>query len=304
MSTSSFSGHETFPFRYGWLKKGVCAVHQNPSFFSSDRAMVELGVGKNMVNSIRYWCSSTGLIESEKQENGARAGYAPSEIGERLFLNNGFDPFFEDSATLWLTHWQIASNAEQCTTWYWLFNHWHAVEFTKEQMFSEIQKWLEKKNEKPANEKTLGRDIDVCVRTYVHSRHGKAAISEDTFDCPLTELNLVTELEDGKTYQFQRGTQKTLPNEIFLYALSEFWRKEETKANSVNLEKIVYDAGSPGKIFKLDEETVVRRLEEITELSDGAFRYDETAGIKQVYRQKEIESILWLNHYYQKQTRK
>lgn len=304
MLTVSFSGHETFPFRYGWLKKGINALESNPTFFSSaDDAMIELGVGKNMVNSIKYWCSAAGLIDSEKL-NLARGSYAPTQLAESLFLESGFDPYFEDSATLWLIHWQIASNVEQCTTWHWLFNHWHAVEFTKEQIFSEIQKWLEKQRLRPASDNTLSRDIDVCIRTYVHSRNGKGAISEDSLDCPLTELDLVTELEDGKTYQFKRGEQKTLPNEIFLFALAEYWHKNDIQNNSVNLEKVMYDAGSPGKIFKLDEETVIRRLEEITELSDGAFRYDETAANKQIFRHKEIEPFLWLNHYYQKQLQK
>ncbi len=94
MFTVSFSGHETFPFRYGWLKKGVNALSDNPTFFSTDRAMVELGVGKNMVNSIKYWCSAAGLIESEKL-NLTRGSYAPTEIDEALFLENGFDPYFE-----------------------------------------------------------------------------------------------------------------------------------------------------------------------------------------------------------------
>lgn len=152
MLTVSFSGHETFPFRYGWLKKGVSALSHNPTFFSTDRAMVELGVGKNMVNSIKYWCSASGLIEPEKS-NVARGNYALTEIAKELVLESGFDPYFEDLATLWLIHWQIASNAEQCTTWYWLFNQWHAVEFTKEQVFSEIQKWLEKQRLKPASDK-------------------------------------------------------------------------------------------------------------------------------------------------------
>lgn len=299
MFTVSFSGHETFPFRYGWLKKGVNAVRRNPNFFSTERAMIELGVGKNMVNSIRHWCLAAGLVESEKL-NLARGNYVPTTLAEALVLENGFDPYFEDLATLWLIHWQIASNAEQCTTWYWLFNQWHGVEFTKEQVFSEIQKWLERGRLKPASENTLSRDIDVCIRTYVHSRHGKGAISEDSLDCPLNELNLITELADGKTFQFRRGEQTTLPNEIFLFALADYWRKNEIKTNSVNLEKIVYDPASPGKIFKLDEETVVRRLEEITELSDGAFRYDETAGSKQVYRRREIEPFVWLELYYQK----
>ena len=52
----SFSGHETFPFRYPWLKKGFDAVRENPGVFSCDDAITTLGVGKNMVSSIRHWC--------------------------------------------------------------------------------------------------------------------------------------------------------------------------------------------------------------------------------------------------------
>lgn len=282
------------------MKKGVSALSRNPTVFSTDRAMVELGVGKNMVHSIRHWCGVTGLTGFEGP-NSARGAYAPTTFGKALVLENGFDPYFEDVASLWLIHWQIASNVEQCTTWYWLFNQWHGVEFTKEQIFSEIQKWLEKQRLKPASDKTLSRDIDVCIRTYVHSRHFKSGVMEDTLDCPLSELDLVTELGDGKTYQFQRGEQKTLPNAIFIFALLEYWRKIATKTNSVNIEKVIYDPGSPGKIFKLDEESVVRRLEEIAELSEGEFRYDETAGNKQIYRKGEMDPFSWIERYYQNQ---
>jgi hypothetical protein len=69
----AFSGHETFPFRYAWLKKGVDAVIQNPSVFSDDRAMIVLGVGKNMVHSIRHWCWAARLIE---EETNSRSNYA------------------------------------------------------------------------------------------------------------------------------------------------------------------------------------------------------------------------------------
>ena len=42
----AFSGHETFVFRYGWLKKAVDAVAGRADAFSSDEVMVDLGVGK------------------------------------------------------------------------------------------------------------------------------------------------------------------------------------------------------------------------------------------------------------------
>ena len=59
----SFSGHQTFPFRYTWLKKGVDAVGKNANIFTDDEASVNLGVGKNMVQSIRHWCLTTKLIK-------------------------------------------------------------------------------------------------------------------------------------------------------------------------------------------------------------------------------------------------
>lgn len=66
-----FSGHETFVCRYPWLPKAVRAVSENSEIFSDeDEAMVTLGVGKNMVRSIRFWADSLGVIEgkSEKDE--------------------------------------------------------------------------------------------------------------------------------------------------------------------------------------------------------------------------------------------
>jgi hypothetical protein len=294
-----FGGHETFPFRYGWLKKGVDAVSRHNAFFSSDRAMIGLGVGKNMVKSIKHWCLATNLIQPESSGKSARTNYAPTQLGKAVVAEVGFDPYFEDPATLWLLHWQLAANSRQSTTWFWLFNHWHGVEFTKDQVFAEIQKWLHQNAAKAASESQLKRDIDCCLRCYVHSQQGKTAVSEESFDCPLTELSLIAELQDGKTYQFRRGEQSTLPVEVFLYALTEFWQNQGAATNSMALSRIVSDVGSPGKIFKIDEDSLVRRLEEIEVASDGVFSYGESANVKQIYRRREVLPFAWLDKYYQ-----
>jgi hypothetical protein len=55
----SFSGHETFALRAAWLKKGIDGLERYPDIFSREDALVELGVGKNMVRSIRHWCLAT-----------------------------------------------------------------------------------------------------------------------------------------------------------------------------------------------------------------------------------------------------
>jgi len=80
-----FSGHQTFVFRYGWLEKGVRGVAQCPTLFSEDDALVRLGVGKNMVDSIRHWCQVTQLVETDSEVKGNTGRHLRlTDIGRRV----------------------------------------------------------------------------------------------------------------------------------------------------------------------------------------------------------------------------
>jgi hypothetical protein len=105
----SFSGHETFPFRYPWLKKGFDAVREDPFVFLRDHAIITLGVGKNMVRSIRHWCLTAGVLAESRHGGGA---LQPTELGTLLLADEGLDPYLEDPATLWILHWQITSKRQ------------------------------------------------------------------------------------------------------------------------------------------------------------------------------------------------
>jgi hypothetical protein len=87
-----FARHETFHPWFGWLKKGFDAATQDPEVFLREDAPVRLGVGKNMVNAIRYWCNTFKVLPDN----------ASSDNGDRLLKDDGWDPFSEDPATLWL----------------------------------------------------------------------------------------------------------------------------------------------------------------------------------------------------------
>lgn len=47
-----------------WLKKGYDFVRSGKSF-NDETAVVDLGVGKNMVASIKFWLKSFGIIDEE-----------------------------------------------------------------------------------------------------------------------------------------------------------------------------------------------------------------------------------------------
>jgi len=298
MISFSFSGHETFSLRHGWLKKGIDGVSLKSDFLSADDAMIQLGVGRNMVQSIRHWCLATKILQQSEK----RGELVPTDLGKSIFSD--FDPYLEDSATLWLLHWHLATNPSYSTTWFWMFNHCTHAEFNKDRIAFEIQSWLEKQgNKKPVSENTLKRDIDCFLRTYIASRQTKTTVSEDSLDCPLTDLRLITELDDGKTYQFNRGSHDSLPDEIFVYTLAEFWRMKD-RPESIALSKMMSEVGSPAPVFKLDENSIVQRLEKIETISGGAFAYDETAGLKQIYRRGDIDLTRLLEKCYRKKAKK
>ena len=299
LTNPSFSGHQTFPFRYTWLKKGVDAVTEDPTIFSSEDASVTLGVGKNMVSSIRHWCSVARLIKADSHQHGR---LARTPLGESIFDDkDGFDPYLDDPATLWLIHWQISTNINQATAWYWAFNILRKNQFAANTFKKELSEWTQqqKKSMRPVSDNTLQRDVNCFIRTYCHSRHNaNVAVAEETFDCPLVELNLIAELPEGDGYEFQRGEKETLPIEIVVATLVAFWDTSFSERDTMPFRDLMYAPLSPGRVFRLDEDTMTLYLERLEHLTDGALRYDETADLKQVYRGADLNPMEFLERYY------
>ncbi len=288
-SILSFSGHETFPFRYSWLKKGLDAVTDNGTIFLHDDAMISLGVGKNMVRAIRHWCLGAGVIDVMEGANRRPSGcFKPTGLGTALLGENGWDPYLEDPATLWLLHWQIASNLRRCTTWFWAFSHFHEPEFTRETLSAALLAWTQSIGAKRIVVSSLKRDLDCFLRTYVSSRQTKVALLEDSLDCPLVELGLVRRVGEGHVFQFQRGAQPQLPNGVLFYAVLSFWENFAPGTMVLALSDMVRRPGSPGQVFKLDESAFAERCADMERWTEGAVSYDETAGLKQLYRRRPI----------------
>jgi len=282
----SFSGHETFPFRYPWLKKGFDAVRDDAAVFLREDATTTLGVGKNMVRSIRHWCLAAGVLAEGREGGGF---LRPTELGTLLFADDGLDPYLEDPATLWLLHWQIASNRARATTWFWTFSHYHEPEFTREALASALYKWTQALGGKQVAESSLKRDVEVFLRTYVASRQSRRDLAEDSLDCPLVELGLITQPGDGQAYQFRRGAQGDLPDGILLFAILCFWEAFSTTAETLALPDLARQPGSPGRLFKIDESSLVERLEGIEKRTEGRLAYRETAGLRQLYRRERMD---------------
>lgn len=282
-----FSGHETFPLRQLWLRKAFLAVQEcesNPvaakQVFSDDAAIRRFGVGKNMVAAIRHWALAAEIITEENVTGTPE----PSPLGRFLFGDHGADPYLERPATAWLVHWLLAGKAVRSTTWHWVFNRITTQTFDRNSIVVSLEA-LAKQRQARVSEITLKRDVEVCIRCYLARQDGREA--DDAAEPLLADLGLLSEGPTG-TFQFRRGAQSSLPDGIFAYALFDFWRRWEESVGSsqstLAFETIAHDYGSPGRVFKLDENSVAERLIALEALSHGEVRWMDSAGVRQISR--------------------
>jgi Protein of unknown function (DUF4007) len=282
-SKPTFSGHETFALRQLWLKKAFDQVASSSpsgapkSLFTDDSAISRFGVGKNMVASIKHWGLACDVIKDTE------AGYEIGEIGNLLFGADGCDSFLESDSTLWLIHWLLAGKAKRSATWYVLFNYVNSPSFQAENIIQLIQEFSTSMNSSRSNT-TFARDVEVCLRCY--SSVGLKNVTEDSAEPLLTDLALLS--NSNGVYQFNRGQQSSLRDEVFVYALLDFWQRLESEKSitqkTLSFNVIAHDYGSPGRVFKLSEDSVADRLSNIAETTNRYLDWTDSAGLRQVSR--------------------
>ena len=284
-----FSGHDTFPLRYGWLKKAYDQVTNKDmgldgrAVFLSKDAIARFGVGKNMVNSIRHWSNATRIIEEDRVNH----SIYPSELGEKLFGRNGCDPYMEHPATIWLIHWNLASY-QQKTTWYWAFNLCPNIDFDREFMVASISRVAKQHSWLRAGLTTIKNDVACFVRSYVSQQSLARGGGDDVLESPLIELELIKAVGGRDRYCFVRGDKPTLGNGVFIFALLDYWYRNSKNTATLSLEAIAHAPSSPGRVFLMNESDVIDRLMEIDNETNGKFRWSQTAGLNQVVRGAKV----------------
>ncbi len=254
---------------------------------------------RDMVRSIRHWGLVTGMLEESRDVPNNRGRFIrPSPLGDLLFGPHGLDPYLEEAGTLWLIHWQLAGISDGPTTWFWVFNHLAESEFTKEKLLSDLMALADQAGWKRVADNSLGRDIDCFVRTYVSARTSRTVVLEETLDCPLTELGLIQELEANHVYGFARGDHASLPLPVFAFALLTYWKRTAAPRSALTFDEIAYRPGSPGRVFKLSEDALCVYLDGMETCTEGAISYDETAGLRQLYRRKDCNALDLLRTHY------
>ncbi len=283
----TFSGHDSFQCRQLWLKKGYDYVQEGKSFNDED-AVVQLGVGKNMVSSIRFWLKAFNIIDNKD---------IPTEFGKRLFDDeNGYDPFLEDEASLWLLHYQLVKNGF-ASIYSIIFNEFRKEKlfFNKETFVNYVKRIGESHQDLNFNENTVAKDFIVFTNLYKNDPESKDV--EDSFSGILSEIALLKTTGKGKEEQFfiENSERDNLPKSVIIFAILD----NPNYGNSISLNSLEFDLNSPGSIFALNRSGLINKITEIV----SAFKeitFTDQAGIKELQFKKKSDAYKILDTYYGK----
>ena len=275
----TFSGHESFTCKTLWLKKGYDFIRNNNNF-NSPNSVVQLGVGKNMVASIRYWMRAFGLTENDE----------PQPIADYLFdSNKGKDPYMEDLGTMWLLHFLLVSTCE-ATLYNILFTQLQRERkvFDRQHVLNIVKRMMtEDGKQNQYNENTIKKDIGTLLLNYVLPQKAKAL---DDYNALLIDLDLIRMDADSKNFLFNIEGKRQIPWQIFLYAVIKAKGKDMTVSYDM-LQEL-------GLMFCMNDMEVIEMSKAIVEHHEDTIAYSDVAGIRQLHFLNNLNEEEVLNEYY------
>lgn len=288
MEKLNFSGHESFHCRELWLKKGFDFVKAGNTF-QTPSAVVELGVGKNMVGAIHYWMTAFHLLDAKKRL---------TPFANYLFGDYGKDPYLEDDATLWLLHYNLVKTSH-ASIYPLFFNEFRKErpEFTKNHLADFLERKCKEKRIL-VSENTINKDVGVFFNTYLRPLKNQKNL-EDLLTGILINLELLERIDKVKTdgsfswYRSFNKEQREIPEEILLYCILD----NENYGDSISLHTLLTGEQSVGSIFALSPNGLVQKIKKLTEKYKDII-YTDDAGIREIQFKDKPEKWDVLDNYY------
>lgn len=285
-----FRAHETFFIRKGWLYKGMKNIVRDRTVFMGDNGnpMDILGIGANMVKSMRYWLQAVGL--TAEPPTGKRYQEL-TPFGEIVYEN---DRYIEEMGTLWFIHYKLATNEIDATSWYFFFNEFNRNEFSRDDFVKQLNAYI-LMNESEVSERSLDDDFNCIANTYVpriKSNPGKVH-PESNIDCPLGELSLV-DIISKKAKIYKKSVPKL--DNIHPLAVLGVIVDQARGEKSIKISSIQSDKCNAGKVFNLDIITLTNLLNRIELM--GYIKVVRTAGLDVITIEREIDFLGCVREYY------
>ena len=287
-----FSGHESFACRYGWLPKLYEAAVEDPELFSSDeRAILRLGLGRNMVKSLRFWGEAFGITHTQ-----GRKVRVTDFARALLDTGEGLDPYLETTGALWRLHWMLTVHGG-LGAWAAVFLEMHDREITRERLVASVRARASRVRG-TITSGTASNHVHVFLSTYAASESSEV-VPEETLGSPFQELELVRLVTPAgvQTVRLLRGPKRTLDAGALAFVLHDYWRGTAPGGVTLSLKSLMLSHAAPGSVLLLDESGLHEKLDELCSRShglmlrgDGAGGFDLTCSGEPL---RELSGIAW-----------
>lgn len=289
-----FSGHDSFICKHFWLKKGYDFIEKGERGFNDELAVVDLGVGRNMVTAISYWLKAYGIADQNLQI---------TELGHKLFNERvGNDPYLENIASIWLLHYYLIKT-NKASIYNLFFNEFRRdrISFTKEQLSNFLLRQLQTNEQNNVNVNTVNADITVFLRNYLKvGFKSKKTDIEDEFSNLFIDLQFMesyqSENSEGKIvdwYKVENDLRWDLPYQVVLFTILD----NEKYGSSISFKELLSGYNSPGSVFALNDEGLYNKIEQI-QSKYPEITYTESAGIRELQFKSKLNQWNVLNEYY------
>ena len=252
--------HGSFYMRSGWGTKIIDAVSEHPDIFSpvnEQIAIDDIGLGRIMIKALRYWAVAMKLCEEGKDNSNIvlRPTIEFNVIEEK-------DRYFQNNASLFLLHRNLATNVEDATAWYWLFNEWRGDEIDKEVFVDSFHPFLSI-NGMSVKQNAVEKEYNCLRSTYITDKSFdlQTIMDEDTYPFfgPIHIL-----IQDGKKIKKRHLSKLEISPELLVYSIANdnFSEAELNDLNGrqVSIDIIAEEKKQAGRYYSLSYSKMIEVL--------------------------------------------
>ncbi|MED1872051.1 DUF4007 family protein [Brevibacillus borstelensis] len=293
----AYARHQSFYIRDKWFSKGLRSVSQDRRFFYDDYSFEKIGLGKNMLEALKYWLLAFNVIE-EKNDGGNR-GHVLTELGKLIYEN---DKLLQFPDTLSILHYNLICNDnDHSTVFEWFFNKYKETVVTKPDLINSFITWVQINEPKEVSEKSLKRDIDCLVQFY--TKKANDLDPEDIIFCPFSKLSLLSIESSGEGYDIIKKNSPDISN-IGVNALYYVLLDNCEETDLISVDNIFSKEFLWGKTFNLSRNKIIEALNILTNHEKFPIQYVRTNNLDYV-RVPKVSPVQFLKtQFYERMTTK
>ena len=275
-----FKRNESFRIRDGWVEKALNVIEEVgcKDVFSKNNGIAYLGIGSNMVKSVKYWLGALGLIK-----NGPSSDLTESA---RLLLQ--YDRYLEDMFSWFFLNHKLVTNEKDAPVFYYAFNLYPSITISRHDLSDQVFEYYDELVGNTLNYSSVESDVSVFFQSYYADEKELEESPEDRTVCPFAYLKLFRKIDKkGDVLSRHEPSVRLLDPYLVYYSLYIAY-----EGKPFSIDDAETKIGGPCKTFNLSKTTLSHYLSELKD--EGLVEVNRTAGLNMIYFKRADIDEKWL----------